>query len=87
VKTETLDEMTDGEVLAMALDDMERLGLIKWKSDADKKSTIDQSDEAHGQRHVSSGALADQDLRAAKLRSLDEQVRQLLEQAAALKSD
>ena len=74
--------MTDAEVLAMALDDMERLGLIKWKPDADKKFAIDQSDEAHGQRHVSSGALADQDLRAVKLRSLDDQVRQLLEQAA-----
>jgi hypothetical protein len=56
VKTETLDEMTDDEVLAVARDDMERLGLIKWKSDADKKSTIDQSDEAHGQRHITARA-------------------------------
>jgi hypothetical protein len=31
VKTKTLDEMADSQVLAMALDDMEILGLIKWK--------------------------------------------------------
>jgi len=83
--SKTLDEMTESEVLAMALDDMEFLGLIKWKTDADKKPTIDESHETHGQRQASSGlALAEHDLHAspAKLRSLNEQVRQLLEQAA-----
>ena len=40
MKPETLDEMTEAEVLAMALDDMEFLGLIKWKPDADKKSHV-----------------------------------------------
>jgi DNA-binding HxlR family transcriptional regulator len=81
----TLDEMTDAEVLAMALDEMEFLGLIKRKPDADKKPAIGESREARGQRQASSClALAEHDLRAspAKLRSLDEQVRQLLEQAA-----
>jgi hypothetical protein len=38
--SKTLDEMTESEVLAMALDDMEFLGLIKWQQpDADKKPT------------------------------------------------
>ena len=81
----TLDETTDAAVLAMALEEMEFLGLIKWKTDADKKPTIDESHETHGQRQASSGlALAEHDLHAspAKLQSLNEQVRQLLEQAA-----
>jgi hypothetical protein len=81
----TLDEMADSEVLAMALDDMEFLGLIKWKPDADRKATIDESREAHGQRQASSGlALVERDARAsfAEQRSLADQVRQLLEQAA-----
>ena len=30
--------MTDSVVLAMALDDMELLGLIRWKPDADEKA-------------------------------------------------
>ena len=70
----TLDEMTDSAVLAMALDDMEFLGLIKWKPDDDKKPAI-------GERQVSSGlALAEHDLRASpvKLRSIEDQLRQLL---------
>jgi hypothetical protein len=37
--SKTLDEMTESEVLAMALDDMEFLGLINWKPDADKQPT------------------------------------------------
>ena len=37
MKTKTLEQMADSEVLAMALDDMEFIGLIKWKPDADKK--------------------------------------------------
>jgi len=41
MKTEALDEMTDAEVLAMALNDMEFLGLIEWKPDADKNSHAD----------------------------------------------
>jgi hypothetical protein len=85
VKTKTLDEIADSEVLAMALDDMEFLGLIIWKPDADRKATIDESREAHGQRQASSGlALVERDWRAsfADRRSLDDQVRQLLEQAA-----
>jgi hypothetical protein len=40
VKTKTLDEMADSEVLAMALDHMEFLGLIRWKPDADEKPAI-----------------------------------------------
>jgi hypothetical protein len=36
--------MTDSEVLAMALDEMEFLDLIKWKQDANKKPTIDDKD-------------------------------------------
>jgi len=66
--------MTDSAVLAMALDDMEFLGLIKWKPDDDKKPAI-------GERQVSSGlALAEHDLRASpvKLRSIEDQLRQLL---------
>jgi hypothetical protein len=43
VKTKTLEQMADSEVLAMALDDMEFFGLIKWKSDADKKPAIDEN--------------------------------------------
>ena len=85
MKTKTLDEMADSEVLAMALDDMEFLGLIKWKPDADRKAAIDESREAHGQRQTSSGlALVERDARAsfAEQRSLADQVRQLLEQAA-----
>jgi hypothetical protein len=40
VKTKTLDEMADSEVLAMALDDMEFLGLIRWKPDAEKPAIV-----------------------------------------------
>ena len=40
MKAKTLDQMADSEVLAMALDDMEFFGLIKWKPDADKKPDI-----------------------------------------------
>jgi hypothetical protein len=43
VKTKTLDEMAGSQVLAMALDDMEFLGLFKWKPDADKKPTINET--------------------------------------------
>ena len=70
----TLDEMADAEVLATALDEMEILGLINWKPDDDKKPAI-------GERQVSSGlALAEHDLRASpvKLRSIEDQLRQLL---------
>ena len=83
--SKTLDEMTESEVLAMALDDMEFLGLIKWKPAADEKPSFNENREAHDRQHASSGlALAEHDLHAspAKLRSLNEQVRQLLEQAA-----
>jgi len=83
----TLDEMADDEVLTTALDEMEFLGLINWKPDDDKKPAIGESREAYAQRQASSGlALAEHDLRAspAKLRSLDDQVRQLLEQAAPM---
>ena len=40
MKTKTLDEMADSEVLAMALENMEFLGLIRWKPDADEKPAI-----------------------------------------------
>jgi hypothetical protein len=87
VKTKTLDQMADSEVLAIALDDMEFLGLIKWKPDADKKPASNESREAHvGQRQARSGlALAERVSHAsfAEQRSLADQVRQLLEQAAA----
>ena len=46
MKTKTLDQMADSEVLAMALDDMEFFGLIKWK-DADKKPGIVESRAKH----------------------------------------
>jgi hypothetical protein len=32
--------MADSEVLAMALEDMKFLGLIRWKADADEKPAI-----------------------------------------------
>ena len=86
MKTKTLDQMADSEVLAIALDDMEFLGLIKWKPDADKKPASNESREAHGQRQARSGlALAERVWHAsfAEQRSLADQVRQLLEQAAA----
>jgi hypothetical protein len=35
-----MPEMTDSEVLAMALENMEFLGLIRWKPDADEKPAI-----------------------------------------------
>jgi hypothetical protein len=47
VKTKTLDQMADSEVLAMALDDMEFVGLIKWKPEADKKLAIDENRVRH----------------------------------------
>jgi hypothetical protein len=47
VKTKTLDQMADSEVLAMALDDMEFFGLIKWKPEADKNLTIDENRVRH----------------------------------------
>jgi hypothetical protein len=81
-----LDGMADDSaLLAMALDDMEFLGLIKWKPDADKEATIDEKREAHGDRQASTGlVLAERYLRASftERRSLADQVRQLLEQAA-----
>jgi hypothetical protein len=40
VKTKTLDQMADSEVLAMALNDMEFFGLIKWKPEANKNIAI-----------------------------------------------
>jgi len=43
VKTKTLDQMADSEVLAMALDDMELFGLIKWKPDAGQKPGVVES--------------------------------------------
>lgn len=43
MKTKTLDQMADSEVLAMALDDMEFFGLIKWKPEADKNLAIDEN--------------------------------------------
>jgi len=39
--------MADSEVLAMALDDMELFGLIKWKPDADKKPGVGESRIKH----------------------------------------
>jgi hypothetical protein len=54
VKTKTLDEIADSEVLAMALEDVEFLGLIKWKPDADKKPTINENPQAHVQQAVGS---------------------------------
>jgi hypothetical protein len=53
VKTKTLDEMAGSQVLAMALDDMEFLGLFKWKPDADKKPTINETPQAHDQHFIS----------------------------------
>ena len=43
MKTKTLEQMVDSEVLAMALDDMEFFGLIKWKPEADKNPAIDEN--------------------------------------------
>jgi hypothetical protein len=76
--------MTDSDVLAMAFDDMEFLGLIKWKPAADEKPSFNENREAHNQRHASSGLHLVERSRAsfADQRSLDDQVRQLLEQAA-----
>ena len=72
----TLDEMADAEVLAAALDEMEFLGLINWKPDDDKKPAIGESREAYAQRQASNGlALA---ASPAKLRSIEDQVRQHL---------
>jgi hypothetical protein len=81
VKAKTrYDEMADSEVLAMALDDMEFLRLIKWKPDASKKPTTDENPKAHDE--ASSGlVLAEGDSRASFAERLDDQVRQLLEQA------
>ena len=39
--------MADSEVLAMALDDMEFFGLLKWKPEADKKLAIEESRVRH----------------------------------------
>jgi hypothetical protein len=41
----SLDEMTASAVLAMAFDEMEFLGLIKWKPDADKKPATDRAQQ------------------------------------------
>jgi hypothetical protein len=49
VKTKTLDQMADSEVLAMALDDMEFFGLIKWKPEAKNLAT-----DENRVRHVAS---------------------------------
>jgi hypothetical protein len=49
---ETLDEMADSAVLAMMLDDMEFVGLIRWKPGADKRPTIDENREARGPRQA-----------------------------------
>ena len=66
----------------MVLDEMEFLDLIKWKQDANKRPTIDEDRQAHGQRQASSGlVLAERDSPAASVGSLDDQVRQLLERA------
>ena len=40
MKTKTLEQIADSEVLAMALDDMEFFGLIKWRPEADKNPAI-----------------------------------------------
>ena len=75
----TLDEMADAEVLATALDEMDFLGLINWKPDDDKKPAIGESREAYAQRQASSGlVLAEHDASPAKLRSIEDQVRQHL---------
>ena len=77
----SLDEMADAEVLATVIDEMECLGLINWTPDDDKKPAIGGRREAYAQRQTSSGlALAEHDLRAspAKLRSIEDQVRQHL---------
>jgi hypothetical protein len=84
VKTEN-PEMTDAQLLVNVLDDMEFLGLIKWKPDADKLPTIDETPQAPGQQQASSDlALAVRNSRtsSAARRSLADQVRQLLEEAA-----
>jgi len=80
----TLYEMTDFDVLVMAFDDMEFLGLIKWKPAADEKPSFNENREAHDRQHASSGLHLVERSRAAfaERRSLDDQVRQLLEQAA-----
>ncbi len=78
----TLDEMTDSAVLAMALDDMAFVGLIRWKPDADKRRTIDENREARGPRQANSDlVLAEHVSRASFAERLDDKVRQLLEQA------
>ena len=43
----TLEQMADSEVLAMALDDMEFFGLIKWKPQSDKNPAIDENRVRH----------------------------------------
>ena len=47
MRTKTLDQMADSEVLAMALNDMEFFGLLKWKPDADQKPNIVETRAKH----------------------------------------
>ena len=51
-------ETTHSAVLAMVLDDMEFLGLIRWKPDADKKPDIDRKPQAQDQHAISKKAAA-----------------------------
>jgi hypothetical protein len=58
VKTKTLDEMADSEVLAMALENMEFLGLIRWKPDADEKPAIVRKPQGQEQHAITNKVAA-----------------------------
>lgn len=58
MKTKKLDDMADCEVLAMALDDMEFLGLIRWKPDTGQKPAIVRNALGQEQHVVSEVAAA-----------------------------
>ena len=53
-----MPEMTDSAVLAMALDDMEFLGLIRWKPDADEKPAIVRKPQGQEQHALSNKVAA-----------------------------
>jgi hypothetical protein len=58
VKTKTLDEMADFEVLAVALEDMELLGLIRWKPDADEKPAFVRKPQGQEQHAITNKVAA-----------------------------
>jgi hypothetical protein len=53
-----ISEMTDSAVLAMALDDMKLLGLIRWKPDADEKLAIVRNPQGQEQHAITNKVAA-----------------------------